>query len=88
MATWQELISEEMQEHGETLSDTVSTTLTEADLEREFNSRMSFVGEGGCAFTLWTNKRVYFPVRSDNGAEWCASVPRNPDGTATQHIGG
>ena len=50
-----------------------------------------FDGGFGCSegepFTLWTTNRVYFPVVYD-GAEWCASVSRNPDGKPTYHIGG
>jgi len=41
----------------------------------------------GAEFTLWTCKRVYFPVRYD-GSEWCGSVSRNPNGKVTPHQGG
>lgn len=41
----------------------------------------------GESFTIWTKKRVYFPVTYD-GSEWAASVSRFPDGKSTEHIGG
>jgi hypothetical protein len=45
-----------------------------------------FGGANGCAFTVWTTHRVYFPVEYD-GAESVASVPRNPCDEATEHVG-
>lgn len=61
------------------------TTLTDADLDREFDP--GYGGPEGCAFTLWTLDRVYFPATYD-GAEWVDSVRRHPCGEATDHIGG
>lgn len=41
----------------------------------------------GAHFTVWTARRVYFPVVYD-GSEWCGSVPRNPSDEAVAHVGG
>ena len=92
--TWRELIAKEMSAHGESFDDTVSVVMRssrfrddagKASLDREFDSGY------GCAegdyFTLWTRKRVYFPACYD-GSEWCVSVPRVPNGEATEHVGG
>lgn len=85
MATWRELISEEMKEQGEEWTFVVEMTLSEEDLDVEFNS--GYGGSEGKPFTLWTSKRVYFPVVYD-GAEWCGSVSRNPSIEAAGHFGG
>jgi hypothetical protein len=82
---WKELIAEGMSYHQETLEDVVSTTLSDDDKVKEFNS--GYGGTEGVPFTLWTKKRVYFPVVYD-GSEWVGSVSRDPDGVATNHIGG
>ncbi len=57
----------------------------EAHMARMFDA--GYGGTEGAHFTVWTSKRVYFPVQYD-GAEWCASVSREPDGVATEHVGG
>jgi hypothetical protein len=44
-------------------------------------------GPEGPVFTAWTQNRVLFPVCYD-GAESVSSVPRNPNGEATEHVGG
>lgn len=85
MDTWRELITEAMSAHGESFQNVVSCTLTEAQLDEEFDA-----GHGsteGSPFTLWTANRVYFPICYD-GAEWVGSVSRNPDGKPTDHVGG
>ena len=84
MATWRELIGYEMCDAGETWSDVVASTLDDVGLDRKFHDGYGS-SEGG-AFTLWTRRRVYFPVVYD-GAEWCASVPRDPCDEATCHVG-
>jgi hypothetical protein len=83
--TWKSLIIEAMQEQGETWEDVVGTTLTPEERDKEFYC--GFGGSEGCPFTLWTTKRVYFPVVYD-GAEWVASVPRSPCDEKTRHVGG
>ena len=85
MTTWKEQILHEMKIVGETFQDVVSSTLTDEQLLKEFDS--SYGHSQGLAFTLWTSNRVYFPVVYD-GAEWVESVSRNPDGKPTHHVGG
>ena len=80
--TWRELISEEMKMYSETWTDVESTVGSE-DFDRWFDDGYGLTE--GTPFTIWTAKRVYFPACYD-GAEWCASVSRNPNGIATQHI--
>jgi hypothetical protein len=63
----------------------IAHTLTEDELHRQFDA--GYGGSEGRPFTLWTTNRVYFPGVYD-GAEWVASVPRNPNGEATRHVGG
>ncbi|MEM9263964.1 MAG: hypothetical protein AAGA46_00395 [Cyanobacteria bacterium P01_F01_bin.13] len=83
MATWRGLIKDELNSNSESWEDIVSTTLTEQDLDREFDD--SYGGAEGCPFTLWTHKRVYFPTEYD-GAEGVKSAPRNPSNEKTEHV--
>lgn len=83
--TWKEQIKGEMKFYGESLSDIVSSTISEDEMNREFNNSYGIVK--GIPFTVWTANRVYFPADYD-GSEWCASVSRNPDGKPTAHVGG
>lgn len=85
MTTWRKSILDAMEANGESWGQVESCTLTDAELDVEFDS--DYGGSNGKPFTLWTDNRVYFPVVYD-GAEWVGSVPRNPDGTATEHQGG
>lgn len=85
MATWRDLLHNEMQTHGESLSDLVGCTLTDAELTEKFDD--GYGSEQGKPFTAWTSNRVYFPACYD-GSEWVASVSRNPDNVPTHHIGG
>ena len=83
--SWHELIENEMKCQGESWADVVSIAPADLDLHRRFDS--GYGGEQGQPFTVWTERRVYFPACYD-GSEWCASVVRNPDGKPTNHIGG
>jgi hypothetical protein len=90
MATWRELITEEMANNTAAWGDVEACTLTEAELDAEFNA--GFGAIFGKPFTLWTAWRVYFPVVYD-GSESCGSVPRHPGSQGlksqpTEHIGG
>lgn len=85
MATWRELISSALTDSNESWDDVVYCTLSDAQLDREFND--DWGGIEGDAFTMWTSNHVYFPVCYD-GAEWVGSVPRNPQQTPIGHIGG
>lgn len=83
--TWRKMISDEMSRCGDAWSDVESCTLTDAQLDVEFDS--GFGISKGEPFTVWTTKRVYFPAVYD-GSEWADSVSRHPDGKATTHVGG
>lgn len=85
MGSWKAMIDRILDRHGETWKDVVHSTLSRRELKRYFDS--SFGATEGKPFTLWTVNRVYFPVCYD-GAEWVASVPRNPCDEITEHIGG
>lgn len=80
---WRELIYEEMKNQNESWADVVSHT--EFDLDRKFND--DYGTPEGEPFTLWTKKRVYFPVEYD-GSERVSSVPRSPRSKeVTRHVG-
>ena len=85
MTTWRKAIVAEMNQHNESWDDIISSTFKDHEDDVEFSD--GYGGVNGCEFTVWTNNRVYWPATYD-GAEWCASVSRNPDGLATNHIGG
>ena len=83
--SWRKLIQSEMDDVSESFSDVVKCTLTEEELDADFDA--GFGGTKGKPFTLWTHFRVYFPVVYD-GAEWVSSVPRTPCDKVTEHVGG
>jgi len=85
VACWFELITDALASRGEGWTDAVRTTLTPEELMREFDA--GYGGVEGAAFTLWTNKHVYFPAVYD-GAEWVTSVPRDPCNERKEHVGG
>jgi hypothetical protein len=84
MTTWRKEIECEMQKQGETWADVVGCTLDATGLDAGFDN--GYGSPAGALFTLWTAQRVYFPATYD-GAEWVASVPRNPCDEATDHVG-
>lgn len=83
--TWRKAIGDELTARNESWADVVTSTLTEQQLDAEFDC--SFGSAEGEPFTLWTHRRVYFPVVYD-GSEWVGSVPRNPCDEASKHVGG
>ena len=86
--TWRELIGYEMSDQGDSWENVVGVaglTDWESSLDAVFDA--DFGAVEGCPFTLWTIRRVYFPVVYD-GSESVASVSRQPDGIATYHVGG
>lgn len=85
ITTWREEIRVAMLPHAETLDDIVFNTMSEEQMGTQFDS--GYGGTEGIPFTVWTAKRVYFPACYD-GAEWVASVSRDPDGFSTDHVGG
>lgn len=82
MTNWRSLLVKTLTSNGETLSDVVSNTMTDAEMLTEF-----YDGFGGIPFTVWTSTSVYFPLCYD-GSEWVGWVSRNPDGKPTYHQGG
>jgi hypothetical protein len=74
-----------MKDHSEEWSDIEGSTLTEEQADKQFDD--GFGSAKGCAFTVWTPRRVYFPICYD-GAEHCGSAARYPDGKPTEHQGG
>lgn len=85
MENWKTMLDEALKENGETWDDVEANTMTKEEMAKKF-----YVGFGeteGCAFTVWTKGRVYFPICYD-GSEWVGSVSRNPDGKPTYHQGG
>jgi len=85
MTTWRKDITRCMLGTGETWADVEACTLTDEELDLEFDP--GYGGENGLPFTLWTKGYVYFPVCYD-GSEWCGSVSRNPGGKPNTHVGG
>lgn len=85
-STWRKLIEREMEDNEDSFDNLVdSVGSIEGWLDELFECGYGKVS--GSAFTLWTERRVYFPVRFD-GCEWCGSVPRNPCKDVTIHQGG
>ena len=82
---WRNMLTRAMRERGESLDCVESSTMSEADMDVMFDS--GYGGSEGCAFTVWTEHSVYFPVVYD-GAEWVEGVSRHPDGKPTAHVGG
>jgi hypothetical protein len=82
--TWRKELQVELKYQNESWEDIESSTMTDADLDRELDDGCGL--HQGCAFTVWTARRVYFPAVYD-GSEWVESVSRNPDGKPTMHVG-
>ena len=85
LTTWRLEFLELFEVTGDTFASLVAITLTDSELDVEFDS--GFGGSKGKPFTAWSEKYVYFPAVYD-GSEWIACVSRNPDGQPTSHIGG
>ena len=80
------MIEYEMARHGDSFANVIGHALAEGgNLITEFAD--GYGGTEGCAFTLWTASRVYFPACHD-GSEWVESVPRNPCDEPMRHVGG
>lgn len=78
------MITDVMNSNGDNWDNVVGVA-GEDGLDRPFDT--GYGGENGDPFTLWTHEWVYFPACYD-GAEWVASVPRNPCDKQTMHVGG
>lgn len=83
--SWRDLIELEMKVNDDSFGAVVHCTLSWHELDRKFDN--DYGGTEGKPFTLWTEKRVYFPVCYD-GAEWASSVPRDPCDEVSNHVGG
>ncbi len=86
MVTWRELIAKEMNRVGETWSDVTSMTLSQSELDSNFDDGVGSDPPIGIPFALWTHSRVYFPVKVDWG-EYVGSASRHPDGKPIKHVG-
>jgi hypothetical protein len=82
--TWRDMIAEIMKWRDETFDDVEYMTLSEDELDTSFKNEYGSLN--GVPFTLWTHNRVYFPVMYD-GLVGVSSVPRNPCGEKTDHVG-
>lgn len=60
---WKELIISAMEYYEDSFDNLVYTTLTESEILQNFY--IGYGGTEGIPFTLWTEKRVYFPVCYD-----------------------
>lgn len=85
MTTWKKQLKYELEENGEDFDCIISSTLTEEQMNVEFDGGYGAVE--GEPFTVWTNDYVYFPCSYD-GSEWVGSASRNPNGKPTKHQGG
>ena len=104
LTTWRVLLEREAERHGDDPSagltvyplavlwpvdrwsgEPVEGATRQGTLDVAFDA--GYGSSHGPQFTAWTADRVYFPVVYD-GAEWVGSVPRNPCGQATEHVGG
>jgi hypothetical protein len=79
------MLIDALDKNNETFDDIVSNTMTDEEMDVEFDYCYGLTH--GISFTTWTGNNVYFPACYD-GLEWVASVPRNPNGVPTDHIGG
>lgn len=85
MDSWEQLFAEAFELTGESWADVVSSTMTSEEMRAKFHA--GYGGTEGIAFTVWTERKVYFPICYD-GSEWVGFVSRNPDGQPTEHQGG
>lgn len=82
--SWREFLEGACKSTGDNFDDLI-TTLSQNEMDEKFDD--GYGSLEGRPFTAWSKDYVYFPACYD-GAEWVAFVPRNPNGQATEHIGG
>lgn len=92
MATWRELITNELYYRKESWEDVVSCALSESDLDTEFDVEFGNDGphRGAIPFIIWTLKNVYFSFAylHSVGVESVSRNPYpNPDHAPRFHIG-
>lgn len=72
---WRDIILEEMQEHGDGWENEVAFSGDRQILDADARAEDY---RSGCAWTLWTKSRIYFPFYYDCTADGVISVPREP----------
>jgi hypothetical protein len=81
MTTWRESFEQAFHETGDVLDKLVfAPALDEIPLDDETDDEY-------IPFTAWSDNYVYFPAGYDSSM-WVDFVPRNPNGRATEYIGG
>lgn len=80
--TWRALLTEALKERGEDWDAVVHTTLTQTQMDVQFDN--GYGAPEGVPFALWTTRYVYFPTDYD-GSESVQSVPRNPSSEFVNH---
>jgi len=83
MTTWRIELKDTCAHRGDRFENLIHT-LTQAELDTEFDD--GYGSPEGVPFTAWSDDWVYFPVVYD-GTEWVGTVPRNPCGKKTVHVG-
>lgn len=84
LTTWRKCLAAERLAEGDT-SPIVHVAPDGTVLDVEFDA--GYGGPEGSDVLVWSEQRVYFPACYD-GAEWMASVPRNPQSEGQEHVGG
>ena len=85
VTTWRALMDDERESSGDTSPIVAAVAPSEDVLDIPFDA--GYGSAEGKPVLVWTEDRVYYPVVYD-GAEWLASVPRNPVGEGQAHSGG
>jgi hypothetical protein len=83
ITTWRKELEEALTRRGESFDDVEANTMTEEEMDREFESNYT-KPEIAVPFTVWTENNVYFPFTCDGFAVWVSVVSRNPNGKPTE----
>ena len=78
--TWKELILIEMEKYNETLDDIISNTMSEEEMNKEFDNEWG--GNSAYYFTIWSKTRIYFSAVNDGVFNLVESISRNPNNKA------
>ena len=77
MNTWRECLIEALRQHGESFSDVISASITDAELDGKIHG--AGLNLWFKEFTAYTTARVYYPVASmDTNGVSVDSQSRNP----------
>jgi hypothetical protein len=85
MTTWRKELELAFQEHDDNFENVIDFAPKGDEWLNYYFDDYSKTIEGS-SFTIWTKKRVYFPILVD-GIESVGSVARYPDEKAINHIG-